>query len=166
MRKKIKSKVIAISRESILLRLLVFVVVAFLAPVVLHHQALTGPVVNATLFISTLSLGVRFGVLVGVIPSIVAFSVGLLPAPLFPMIPFIMLANIALVFVFNALREKGFWIAVIAASFVKFAFLYSASSLALTEILPQNVSLMMSWPQLITALAGGVIAFFYKKITS
>jgi hypothetical protein len=139
--------------------------VAVIAPM-FAHQLITGSLVNATLFIATGLLGVRAGVLVGMFPSIVALSLGTLPAPLAPMLPFIVLSNALLVSVF-ALFSKRYWRAMVLASGVKYAFLFLASSV-IVGLLPQQewmrlVAVMMSWPQLVTALVGGCLAFVVLK---
>jgi hypothetical protein len=136
-----------------------------------HQQMITGPIVNATLFVATIILGTQMGILVGLIPSVIALSVGTLPAPLAPMVPYIMISNAILILTFGYLKNKNYWLAIIAASFLKFLFLFSTSSvvigLLMKKELTESVAIMMSWPQLLTALAGGFLAslFFgyYKK---
>lgn len=127
-----------------------------------HQQMITGPIVNATLFIATIILGTQAGILVGLIPSIIALSVGTLPAPLAPMVPYIMISNAILIVTFGLLRNKNYWLAVGVASFLKFLFLFATSSIVIgllvQQELAESVALMMSWPQLVTALAGGVLA--------
>lgn len=142
------------------------VTVATLAPFFLH-QAVAGPVVNAVLFISVVLWGVRSAVLIGIFPSLIALSTGLLPAVLAPMIPFIMTGNILLIMVFSSLREKNYWRGMITAGILKFAFLFGASSIVIDlllnkEIAPK-VAMMMSYPQLFTALSGGLIAFLFLR---
>ncbi|MCK5096442.1 MAG: iron hydrogenase, partial [Candidatus Pacebacteria bacterium] len=57
--------------------------VVTLAPFFLQ-QAIVGPAVNATLFIAVVLLGARNAVLIGILPSLVALSTGLLPPVLAP----------------------------------------------------------------------------------
>ena len=63
--------------------------------------------------------------------------------------------------------KRNFWIGVGVASLFKFLFLFSTSSLVVNLLLKKElagqVSLMMSWPQLMTAFAGGLIAFLYLR---
>jgi len=139
-------------------------------PFFIHQQAITGPIINAILFISASFLGSQAAILIGLFPSLVALSAGLLPVALAPMIPFIMVGNAILVLVFNKLKNRNFWLAIFSASSLKFLFLYF-SSLIVIRLISQNAiakqaALAMSWPQLATALAGGIIAYFflYKKI--
>jgi len=139
--------------------------VASIVPLI-GSQAVTGPVVNATLFLATVFIGIQGAVGIALFPSIVALSTGMLPAATFPLVPFIMTGNVILVLVFKYFSQN-FWKGVIFASFAKFLFLYAASFLVLNNLLEGavlgQVSVMMSWPQLLTALTGGVIAFGAKS---
>lgn len=162
------TKVLAINREKItfLTKLIALLSVAMIVPL-FHQQMITGPIVNATLFVATAVLGVSGGILVGLIPSVVALSAGLLPPVLAPMVPFIMISNTMLVLTFHFLKDKNYWWGMITASFLKFIFLYSTSAVVVNLLLQKGVaaqvSLMMSWPQLLTALAGGCLAYVFIK---
>lgn len=160
-------KTLAINKKAILTiaQFGVLVGIASLAPL-LKQQAITGPIVNATLFLATYLIGVQAGVLVALFPSLIALSVGLLPALLAPAVPFIITGNIILVLVFNWLK-KNHWQAIISASVLKFLFLYSTSFVVVNLIakkpVAQKAAAMLSWPQLATALAGGIIAWLVLK---
>jgi hypothetical protein len=159
-------------RRAIFITRFVFLAgIATIAPL-FHQQIITGPIVNATLFAAAIFLGTTSGILIGLIPSLIAFSVGILPIPLAPVMPYIMLSNIILILTFGFLKDKNYWLAVGVSSFLKFIFLFGSSSfiisLLLKKELAQNTVAMMSWPQLVTALAGGIlawIAFHAYKIT-
>lgn len=133
---------------------------AVLAPL-LGVQAVTGSVVNATLFLGVLLTGVQGAVFVAIFPSLIALSSGLLPPVLAPMVPFIIMGNVILIFTFDHFKNH-FLRAVLVSSFLKFVFLYSSSILVVDliakEAIASNAALMMSWPQLLTALLGGLIA--------
>jgi hypothetical protein len=161
----IKIKAIALKKE-ILSQALVFsalMAVAMLAPF-LKNQFATGSIVNCALFVSVVVLGMRGAVLIALLPSIFSLLTGLLPLPLAPMVPFIIMANVLLVVVFNHFKEKKLFSGIMAASFLKFAFLWAASSFVTKTLLKidvaEPVANMMAWPQLITALVGGIAAFF------
>jgi len=165
----ILTKVLTIKKETALAsaEFLTLTAIATLAPLSGHNQAVTGPVVNATLFLAAALLGPQNAILVGLIPSVVALSAGLLPAVLAPMIPFIMISNTVLVLTFAHLRRKNFWFGVAAASALKFIFLLSTSTMVMNLITKQEIAQkaasMMSWPQLFTALGGGGIAYLTLK---
>ncbi len=136
-------------------------------PVFVHSQWITGPIVNATLFTATYLLGPVAGILIALIPSLVALTSGLLPLPLAPMVPFIMVGNVLLVVIFHYFRAKHFAVKVILSSVVKFVFLWQVTAQIMPHMLAEpvvkNLSIMMTWPQLYTALIGGLIAFSLLK---
>jgi hypothetical protein len=146
---------------------LVLTVLATVAPLLGHNQAVTGPIVNAALFIAVALLGAQNAILVGLIPSVVALSAGLLPAVLAPMIPFIMISNTVLIITFAVFKRRNFWLGVLMASVFKFIFLIGTSTVVSDLIVKQEIAQkavsMMSWPQLATALAGGLIAYLILK---
>jgi len=136
--------------------------IATAAPV-LHNQFIVGPIVNATLLVAVALLGMQDALLIGLIPSSIALAVGLLPPVLAPMIPFIIVGNAILVVTFGYLRQRNYWVGLVSGSILKFAFLFGTSSIIISLLLNQNlassVAVMMSWPQLVTALASGIIAY-------
>ncbi|MDA3839707.1 MAG: hypothetical protein PF572_01330 [Patescibacteria group bacterium] len=146
---------------------------AIMIPFYVHIQWLTGPIVNALLILSLFLVGIRSAVFVALVPSVVALSVGLLPAILAPMIPFIMISNIIFVlvidFTVNAIKNEkvSYWSAILIASLVKFTFLFLSvsviSKLLIKSELAVKVAQILSWPQFYTALLGGVIAFAILK---
>jgi riboflavin transporter len=171
---KVKSIALDLIGEKISAKALLFIfllAVAILAPF-LRIQLITGSVVNATLFIATFILGLGAGILISFLPSLVSAAVGLLPLPLLPMIPYIIIGNIILVVLFRVLKSKNFLIGVVLGSSTKFLFLFLSSSYIISffihKSLPFPIISTMAWPQLVTALIGGVIAFcltgFLKRL--
>jgi hypothetical protein len=132
-----------------------------------HSQPITGSLVNAILFIATTFLGIETAIMIGLIPSVIALSFGLLPVILAPMVPFIMISNALLVIIFGLFQKRNYWLAVISASLIKFIFLFSTSSVVIGLLIKKEiaakVAAMMSWPQLFTALSGGIIAWLIIK---
>ena len=130
-----------------------------------HFQPITGLIVNAIFFITVSLLGIKYALLIGLFPSPIALLTGLLPFILAPIIPFIMLSNIILIITFFCLKNKNYWLGIIAASVLKFIFLFTTSSVVINLLLKKEIATkvaeMMSWPQLLTALGGGVIAYIF-----
>jgi riboflavin transporter len=136
-------------------------------------QAVTGPLVNVLLILAVESTGVGAAMVVGMVTPLNALLHGILPLPLAVMIPFIALGNAAFVGLYGALRQKNYWLGVIVGAVVKFALLYGTvtwlvarpisvamgAAAAKAVTLPAAIIYQMQWPQLATALAGGVIAF-------
>jgi hypothetical protein len=107
-------------------------------------------------------VGWQGGILIGIFTPVIAAMRGILPPPLAPLIPFIALGNAILVILFFWLKSKNKIFGIIIASLVKFLVLVSAVRL-LVQV-PPAVAQMMSFPQLITALAGGFIALLVMNI--
>jgi hypothetical protein len=134
----------------------------------LSHQLVSGTIVNATLIVSVCLLGAREGLVIGLLPSSVALAVGLLPAVLAPMVTFIIISNAILVLTFDHLRKINYWVGVIAAALLKTAFLTATSGVVVNLLVNKQaasaVAAMMSIPQLVTALAGGLLAYGVLKL--
>jgi hypothetical protein len=135
-------------------------------------QYITGPLINALLIMTVLWSGVSQALFVGMVTPMGAALSGVLPLPLWVMIPFIALGNAVLVSLFGALRGMNRWVALAVAAMAKSALLYVAVTVLVAHplslvisgnaqpvVVPQAIVAMMAWPQLLTAVAGGVIAF-------
>lgn len=125
-------------------------------------QLVTGSLVNAILYISTSLVSWSSGVLIGAITPWIALLVGILKPALGPAVPFIMLGNAILALVFYSLKDKNFFIAVGAASCIKFLVLYISTQFLIN--LNPVIASALQFPQLITALIGGFIAFIITSI--
>lgn len=135
---------------------------AALAAPLLSNQLITGSIVNATLFIAASTLSPNAALLICLLPSLIALGVGTLPAPLAPLLPAIMLSNVLLVTSFILANKLNYWPRMIISSLIKFSFLFAFSSL-FANLISSGLRVMMSWPQLITALMGGVLAYGVLK---
>ncbi len=128
-------------------------------------QFITGPLVNTVLYLAAMIVGWQGGMLIGILTPVIASIRGILPPPLTPLIPFIALGNSVLIILFFWLQSKNKIVGIIIASCVKFLLL--AGAVKLLVQVPPAIAQMMSFPQLITALAGGAIALllahFFKK---
>jgi len=145
-----------ISRTAILLAIaLVFQMGGF-------PQFITGPLVNTVLYLAAMVIGWQGGIIIGISTPVIAAMRGILPPPLTPLIPFIALGNAMLVIVFFLLKSKNKIAGIMIASVVKFLVLVSAVKL-LVQV-PPAIAQMMSFPQLVTALAGGFIALLIMNI--
>ncbi len=158
---------LGIKKEAVLM-LMILIGVAMAAPLLFKEQLVTGTIVNATLIIGISSLGVVEGLLIGLIPSSFALATGLLSPVMAPMVPFIMAGNAILVLIFAYLSKINYWVGVVVGGILKSAFLYGTSSLIISLFINKQVAptvaQMMGWPQLVTALAGGLVAFGVVKL--
>lgn len=131
------------------------------------HQLITGTIVNALLFIAVALVGLEYAFFLCLIPSLISLYTGFLALAMAPIVPFIIVGNALLVFVFARLKNKGFWNAALPAAFIKFIFIFCAAFILANSLLhgmAKNLILMFSWPQLATAIAGAAIAFIFLKI--
>lgn len=163
---KIKNLILEKEKILTLIKFVVIFSLSIFAPL-FKIQFITGPIVNALLFLATVILDYSSAILIGLLPSIISLSIGLLPFVLAPMVPFIMIGNSLLVIIFHSFYKKNYWLGVIISSFSKFLFLFLSSQILVNFFiktpLATKFSSMMSWPQLLTALTGGFIAYLFLK---
>ncbi len=140
-----------ITRTAILLALTV-IFQSFRAP-----QLITGTLVNGMLLISAGYVGMWSGVIIGLFTPVLAFLFGIMKFP--PVIPFIMVGNALYVLVFSGMRNKP--VGMVLGSVVKFLWL-SASVYYMLPLFgvkaPAVLVEMFTFPQLATAVMGGVLA--------
>ena len=132
-------------------------------------QYVTGTCVNAILGISALAVGLWSGITVALLSPFFAFLLGIGPQ-LFPIVPSIAVGNLVFVLLLALLAgEKEVpawrqWTAWLTAAAAKFLVLYLLVVKLLCTVLPLKepqitaFTAMFSFPQLVTALAGGAIA--------
>ncbi|MBU1033614.1 hypothetical protein KKI22_01535 [Patescibacteria group bacterium] len=149
---------------------LLFSFLIFFIPAFVHQQFLTGPIINALLILSFIYLGKSKALFLALIPSTVALSRGLLPLALAPMVPFIMISNCLYIIIFAKLQAKSQtknFLAILLAALAKTTFLFVISKLLMEKILvaalASKIAMMMSWPQLWTAVVGGIMALLISQ---
>ena len=158
-------KVLWITRTAILIALTVVLQAISLQ---LGNQYITGSIVNLMLIIAVMTCGLSTGLTVSiftpVLPTILGFG------PPWLLLPFIAAGNMALVTVWHFVGNReivntyiSYGIAAVAGAVAKFLVLYfGVVQIAVPFILglPEGnaVSIMFSYPQLITAATGGVCA--------
>ena len=162
-----KKKILWITQTAIFIALLI-VLQAATAP--LGNVLITGTIVNMLLIVSVMTCGLASGLSVAVISPIMAKFIGI--GPLWILIPFIAAGNIVLILLWHFIGNQkighkyGAYIAaLITAATAKFFVLYFGIvkiAIPLFLNLPEQqaavISKMFSIPQLMTALAGGIIS--------
>lgn len=126
-------------------------------------QLFTGTLVNAILFLTLIFAGLPAGIAVGCMTPLLAFLTGILPAPLAPVIPVIMLANLSLILGVKLLKDRNVYLAAVTASVIKFCVFFICLKYVVGLfgiMLPKAVFIAFGVPQLYTALAGTLIAAF------
>ena len=127
---------------------------------------LIGSLVNACLLVTVETVGLWPALMIGTAAPVVAWFQQLLPVPVF-IFP-VALANLVYVTIFFILRRYGRWLGLTTASAAKTLLLYMSVTWLLAFInLPPQVSagivFVMSWPQFITAMLGGMLSYYITK---
>lgn len=133
-----------------------------------QNNFIVGPIVNAVLLISTEIVGVFSGLAISIIaPLVSAITNKSAMAPVvLAFSPFIIMGNAVLVLCYYFLRKWNKIVAVVIGAFAKFAFLF-ASITIFSNLMKANLKIppvfiaSFTWPQLVTALIGGIIALLF-----
>ena len=140
-------------------------------------QLVTGALVNLTLILSAYIVGLIPGMMVGLFSSILAQMLGISKIP--QMLPVIAIGNVLIVAVVWAffkiskgnLKSIFTYLGIISGAGAKCAVMWILSKNivipSLTNIPEPQVkamSLMFSWPQGVTALAGGILALLILPV--
>ena len=164
-------KVLWITRTAILIALTIILQAITLQ---LGNQFITGSIVNLMLIISVMTCGLSTGLTVSIFTPILPTLLGF--GPLWPVVPFIAAGNMALTSLWHFIgsRKMGsvyvsYTLALIAGATLKFLVLYiGVVRIAMPYILglPEQhvMAVLFSYPQLITAAAGGVCAIILLPI--
>jgi hypothetical protein len=163
-----QKNVVWITRTGLLLACLIVVqILPFPAPL---KQFITGPLVNMVLLIAVLSTDLLGGIIMAILSPVLAFFIGTHSALgyLLPVVPFIMLGNIAYVYFFHLFNGKKKvtllqFAGLIVGSVIKFLILFIAVTFIITK-LPILLKTAMGVVQLYTALGGGILAILVGKI--
>ena len=163
---KISTKVLALKKTKLLIFAVLFAI-SIILPSFIHVQWITGPIINAVLLLATVLVGPMEAVLIGLVPSTMALVAGLLPLPLAPMVPFIMIGNAVLVVFFHYLKNQNFILRLVMSALFKFAFLHLSVTIVMAKLLDTGLvaklAVMMSWPQFVTAVIGGIVVYPFIK---
>ena len=177
-----------ITQTAVMLALLICLQwVGSFVPDQLTKQLITGTCVNGVLAITALMVGLSSGITVALISPVCAFLFGIAPN-IITVIP-IMLGNSCYVVLLSLLVKKFAdrpvfnYGALAVAAVAKFAVLYLlvvqvVCNLASGALLGQKLGsfvllappmlkmlpVMFSWPQLVTALAGGILALLIRPV--
>lgn len=177
-----------ITETAVLLALLICLQwIGSMIPSPLVKQLITGTMVNCVLAVAALYAGYGSGVTIALVSPIFAFLLGIAPQ-IITVVP-IMAGNVCYVILLRLIcgkRVKPIWrqpVGLAVAATVKFVVLYvlvvkiicgvAAGSLLgqklgetvlLAEPMLKMLPVMFSWPQLVTAISGGVIALLITPV--
>jgi hypothetical protein len=127
-------------------------------------QYVVGSLVNLCLIVAAVMVGIKGGLIIAAVAPVIAFLQGFTPSPVL-VLP-IALGNIVLVAAVSLLYVKNPVPAFASGAVLKFVTLYiSVVKTALPFFMPSApekmravLSVQFSWPQLVTAVIGGIIA--------
>lgn len=136
----------------------------------LVDQYVIGSLVNFCLIVAAITVGVEGGLMVAILTPVVAFLQSVLPNPV--MVPFVALGNAALVVLVALLYRKNKYLALAAGAMCKFLVLYiMVVHVAIPLFMPdmplpakELLTLKFSWPQLVTASVGGMLALMVLPV--
>ncbi|ERT61664.1 MULTISPECIES: hypothetical protein [Megasphaera] len=128
---------------------------------------LIGSLVNACLVVAVLRINAAAGYMTACITPVFAWVEGMLP--FFPFIFPVACGNCAFVFAVALLKNSGLKILYVSA-FIKMlvlcgAFFLLFSCVSFPETVRQAIFFAMSWPQLVTGIAGITLAWFLQRRT-
>ena len=141
------------------------------------NQFVVGSAVNLILILTSLFIGLVPAIAVACISPFLAFAFGI-GTPEIVIVPFIAVGNLVLVLCWYFISaRKQMWGNMIISLVVGAALKYAALFLLVTKLavpvilaLPEPkasvISAAFSWPQLVTALIGGVIAIIIAPIVT
>ena len=175
-------KILWITETAVMLALLICLQwVGGFIPMPLARQLITGTMVNCVLAVTVLVAGRSSGVAVALVSPVFAYLFKI--APVFTAVPMIMVGNLCYVLLLSLFLDKSrrpFWkqpVALATASVTKFAALYllgvkltcgllfntlngktfAGETLMNPKVMKQLMT-MFAWPQLVTAIVGGILA--------
>ena len=131
-------------------------------PNTIFSQLLVGTLVNLCLLVATAGAGILSGIIISLAAPVVAFLQNSVPA--FWVVPFIAIGNMAIVIIYGMFYEKSKILGFTLGAVLKTAILWVGISIVGISVfgLPAAavpvVQLNFTWPQLITAIAGGILS--------
>lgn len=149
-------------KTDLLTKAAVLLAIAIVFQLTKMGQYVTGTGINAVLITAVGVCGLPWAAAIGFMTPMLAVLLGVQPPATIVLVPFIIAGNIVYATLFRVLRKHNDYIGVIVAAFAKFILLYSAANIIVNK-LPAPIKLAFSFPQLITAAAGGAIALIILK---
>jgi len=147
---------------NILTKASVLLAIALVLQLTKMGQYITGTGINAVLATAAGTCGLPWAAAIGLLTPALAVVLGVQSPATVVLVPFIMAGNILYATLFKVAGKRSEFIGAVAAAFAKFLLLYAAANI-LVRGLPAPIKLAFSFPQLITGLAGGIIAITIMK---
>lgn len=161
------NKVQFLTRTALLLALtIVFQIAGRFIP---NSNFIVGPLVNTCLLVATAFAGVWSGIIISVISPFTSLINNHAPvaAALLPFAPFVAAGNAVFVLSYYLLRKKSAIAGIGIGAVLKFGFLYAAITFFLQIFsfpkFAKALIFLFGWPQLVTALIGGILGLIVIK---
>ncbi|WP_027627802.1 ECF transporter S component [Ruminiclostridium cellobioparum] len=151
-----------ITRTAVLLA--VVVVVQIVGRSLPNNNFIVGPLVNMCLLLAAMTAGMAGGITIAILSPFTSLINNNAPiaAALLPFAPVIALANIIFVLAFYLLYNKNKFIGLGVGAVLKFGVLFLGIRIFLNIFsfpkFTQKLFELFSWPQLLTAVIGGLVA--------
>jgi hypothetical protein len=147
-------KKIALQKEMLFISLLL---IACISPI-LKNQLIVGSIINATIFLAIFKLNYKKAIICAFFPSLMAIATTAVPAYLVIFVPFIIFANLTLIYTYKITKSINHYLAMVFAVIAKFIIIYSASILFLSLFHLESYLTLFGSIQLVTASIGAVLA--------
>ena len=127
----------------------------------LGSNFIIGSLVNASLATASVMVGMWGGIIISVAAPVIAFMQQHIAFVW--LVPIVAGGNAALVLLYGWWYRKNKWTGIALSSVVKFVLLFAMVKTAVSVLVvpppaAAMLTLMFSWPQLVTAVIGGIIA--------
>ncbi|MDD2503768.1 MAG: ECF transporter S component [Clostridia bacterium] len=123
-------------------------------------QYVVGSLVNLCLIVTAVTIGIKGGAVIAIVAPVIAFFQGFTLSAI--LVGPIALGNLVLVVIVALLYKKSMVLAFATGAIAKFVTLYIGIVLIVLPFFlpgaPAQLQLAFSWPQLVTASIGGVLA--------
>ncbi len=157
-----RDRIRMITRTAVLLAVVVVVQIAGRS--LPNNNFIVGPLVNMCLLVATMTAGVYGGAAIAILSPFTSLINNNAPiaSVLLPFAPVIAIANLVFVLVFFYLYDKNKYVGLGAAAVLKFGVLFLGIRIFLQIFnfpkFTEKLFQLFSWPQLVTALIGGLVA--------
>jgi uncharacterized membrane protein len=142
---------------------------------VTFNSFVVGPLVNAVIIATVLISDTKFGMLVGLCTPVLAALTGQLASPMVPFVPFIMAGNITFALIFGLLskyiKKYGNYVGIGVGAVLKTLVLAVSAkylvvllSISIPKPVMAKLITVMSYPQLYSAVAGGIVALIFYSV--
>lgn len=139
------------------------------------NQVVVGPLVNTVIIVAVMATDLKYGILISFATPILAVITGQFPAAGAPFVPFIMIGNgvlsVTVWFMDKYVKKYGLYIGIVVGAVLKalvltvsIRYLVVLFGIGLPKPLIAKLSVMMSYPQLYSAIAGGIIAVIFYSV--